>query len=311
MKSILIGSASYKTNYQDVDLVTDQEYADWLSSQHTPVSLSESTLAKHLVIHLPDKTIVEVRIPFPNTAHAMLLQQDFPAGTIVGLPVQIAPIPILAALKKAHLIAHHLWEKNIKEYSVLKAKMGVQAFKPSEFGEFPYQLFMAHRQEIKKIVKPHPKLNQSKDAFFEDAEFKIFDHDSIHRAIAIGPQPAYTLMLDGEVWCSKDKWIMLSEEEKLHCVIEESAILALERSVIPALYLNKSYRGVKWAYEFALSKVCTSITSGFFREFAIEHYDQAIAGRFDYSTKFFDGMKTGVVKVLKPEVVGGQIANAV
>lgn len=114
-------------------------------------------------------------------------------------------------------------------------------------------------------------------------------------------------MLEGEVWCSRSKWDDLNEIDKLQCVIEESAILALERSIIPSLFLNNSFRGEQWAYEYALSKVCTSITSGFFREYAIEHWKQAILGRPDYVAKFFQGLKSGEVIVLKPDVVLGKI----
>jgi hypothetical protein len=69
-------------------------------------------------------------------------------------------------------------------------------------------------------------------------------------------------------------------------VYEESCVLALERSQIP--FPDASPRK---SFEYALMKVCTSITSGFFREWAWEHYDDVLAlynelGENDYIERF-------------------------
>ena len=112
--------------------------------------------------------------------------------------------------------------------------------------------------------------------------------------------------LEIPIWCSRKKWREMSEEKRLHCVIEEAAILALERSIIPALYLEgESFLGAEWAYKMALFKICTTITSGWFRDYAIERYWDAVEARPDFVKAFFTGMKLGIVKILKPEVVCG------
>lgn len=58
------------------------------------------------------------------------------------------------------------------------------------------------------------------------------------------------------------------------------------------------------SFEIALEKVCTSITSGFFREFAYENYYKIIE-MFDenYINHFWNGVSLGKVKYVKEEVL--------
>lgn len=133
-----------------------------------------------------------------------------------------------------------------------------------------YELLFKSR-EAETYTYLHPNLNQGKDTFFDASEsFYKYDHDSIHRAVAVKGVPAYTLyMQDGaQVQTSKEKFFALPEETRLNGVLEESYVLALERSLIPYDFKPNP----KQAFDMALSKVCTSITSGWFREFAWENY---------------------------------------
>lgn len=119
----------------------------------------------------------------------------------------------------------------------------------------------------------HPNLNRSKAEFFNpEDKYMVYDHDSIHEAVAIGCAPAYTYYaVDGaEVLSSKEKFYnAVTHQIRCRGVYEETAVLALERSQIP----NKGNVDRRWSFEKALEKVCTSITSGWFREFAWEQYD--------------------------------------
>lgn len=302
MKAVLIGSAAYRDGYADVDLIADKEFVENIKTP--PESFKEGSKGVGYVFKIQN-TILEISVPSPETAYDKVLKiSQGSEREILGFKVIVCNLTVLTALKKAHLVIHHKWEHHINEYNVLKKLLKVEVFDPKQFGPEVADIYKTHRKEVQEGIK-HPKLNTGKDYFFEEAEFKIFDHDNIHQAIALGTVPAYTLMLDGEVWCSRKKWDALSEEDKLRCVIEESAILALERSIIPSLYLDCRFRGAKWAYEFALSKVCTTITSGFFREYAIEHHKKAVEARPDYVKAFFEGIKKGMIKILKPEVVLG------
>lgn len=94
------------------------------------------------------------------------------------------------------------------------------------------------RREKDTYTYLHPNLSQGKDTFFDASEsFYKYDHDSIHRAVAEGDVPAYTLyMQDGaQVQTDKEKFFACSEEVRLRGVLEESYVLALERSLIPQI----------------------------------------------------------------------------
>jgi hypothetical protein len=305
VKAVAIGTAAYKPEYQDIDLVCDHEYIKFLLREWPARKKAGSTGN----VFLFERSVpIEVTVPHAGTAMHLLLQHERKRGLSLEidgrmLHVEAAYNSELCALKKAHLISPHNWKKHMEEYKLLKDQLDVGVFNYFMWGDHVKQLFKLHRKEVLAFAKPHPKLNTMKDEFFEEASFKIFDHDSIHKAIALEDEPAYTLMQDGEVWCSKKKWKAMSERERLRCVIEEASVLALERSIIPSIYLGEPFRGAKWAYEYALYKICTTITSGWFRDYCIERYWDAKKVRPDYVNAFFEGLKSGVVKVLKPEVV--------
>jgi hypothetical protein len=142
----------------------------------------------------------------------------------------------------------------------------------------------------------HPKLNQDKKSFFDNCNsMYVYDHDSIHRAVAMEDTPAYTKFSeDGqEVKSSRKKWEQCSHMTKLLAGLEESYVLALERSLIPL----PGVLTPRQAFDKALEKVCTSITSGWFREFCWENYDH-IASLYDdrFVYRFNEALSRGVIK---------------
>lgn len=146
----------------------------------------------------------------------------------------------------------------------------------------------------------HPKLNVGKDDFFkDDGLVYTYDHDTIHLAMAEdGKEPAYeSFRVPGsEVLCSKALFFTAPEHIRLRAVLEESMVLAIERSVVPHPH---SWMTDKERFDLALMKVCTSITSGFFRTFAWENYDK-VQSMYDpgYVSRFWTAVDNGIVKKL-------------
>lgn len=152
----------------------------------------------------------------------------------------------------------------------------------------PLELIVTVRQK-ETLSYNHPNLNVSKNEFFKDDIYTL-DHDSIHEAVALAGRPAYTFyMKDGsEVLTDKEKFMALPEAIKLAGVYEESCVLALERSQVPNDFQNVSS---EHSFMMALEKVCTSITSGWFREYAWENYHKVVhmyktLGVNDYIDRF-------------------------
>lgn len=292
MRAVMVGSAVYANDPGDVDFIADQEWVDQYYSN--PFQDIEGPFARHLAFKSQDGVITEVTVPKPDTAYAYLLNCPHRVKHVANPFYFEANLELLAAMTKAHLIKPSpKWERHIYNYSRVKDLLGATVFRPEGDAR---TLFTMHRREIKSQLKAHPKLNQNKMGFFGETPYEVFFHDSLHEAVAHPHPPAYTLMQNGEVWCSKQKWTLLSEDNRLRCVIEEAAILALERSVIPALFLpGRSYRGAVWAYTTALEKICTTITSGWFRDYALENYRDVVDKMPDYIDKFFCGLKLGIV----------------
>lgn len=164
-------------------------------------------------------------------------------------------------------------------------------------------------REAESYTYAHPKLNVSSKEFFNgDGVNYVYDHDSIHLAVALDQHhffpegsdelvsvgvPAYTrYMKDGsEVMTSKEKFMEAPVTVRLYGVYEESCVLALERSQIPHGLGKEGGPTARWSFEMALMKVCTSITSGWFREYAWENYQKALdlyneLGEDDYIERF-------------------------
>jgi hypothetical protein len=153
------------------------------------------------------------------------------------------------------------------------------------------------RREAETYNYPHPKLNKSKDEFFTDDVPYIYDHDDLHLAVARMSKPAYTTFLEEEVKVSFDLWNRQPYYVKINAVLEESYVLALERSIIP--FPDKVTDG-KAQFLMALEKVCTSITSGWFREFAWLNYDEVVKNFSPvFITQYKNALAAGRIKYAK------------
>lgn len=146
-----------------------------------------------------------------------------------------------------------------------------------------------------------PVLDVSKKDFFnpQTVPYK-YDHDELHSVVAIFDRPAYQYYINpgSEVMCSKDLFNACPEHIKLAGVVEESMVLALERSLIPFDFKPNPDK----AFSTALEKVCTSITSGWFREYAYNHYWEAqaayrrVSRDMNYVDRFKEALANGKIK---------------
>lgn len=150
-------------------------------------------------------------------------------------------------------------------------------------------------REKETYVNTLPKLNQSKKDFFTDTVPYTYDHDSVHLAVMFMDRPAYTFFKEdqSEVMVSKDMFYALPERIRLLSVVEEAMTLAIERALVP----HPNGMNPKQAFDYALSKCCTSIASGWWREFSWENYDK-VQELYDdtYFERFKSALNIGVVK---------------
>lgn len=151
-----------------------------------------------------------------------------------------------------------------------------------------------------ETLKKHPKVKGSKGSFFAgDGVTYYYDHDWIHTVVALicsegqDEKPAYEYYkIPGEeVKCSRDLFDSAGSSIRLRGVVEEAMVLALERALIPALKEGRPIPSPDDAFKLALQRVCTSVTSGWFRQYAWDMYDEVLfAFPNDYWSRFQAGL---------------------
>lgn len=188
----------------------------------------------------------------------------------------------LAIMKRSHLWKWDKWDSNITVYH--------KRLKPFVTFDQEDLEVLSRRVELTKKEFPqrHPTLNKTNSDFFDDFVTKKFDHDWLHELVAFYGEPLYTRLKHDEkkdlAWCEKDLWDSLSLEDKNKCVAEEAHVIACERYMIPSDWKTST----KHAYYSALKKVCTTLTSGWFRDHSLEEFPAIYEL---HNTEIFDKVK--------------------
>lgn len=198
---------------------------------------------------------------------------------------RVSKVDLAYTLKMSHRFLRNSphFEKTWKDIQDLR-KVGAKI--PPELSEW----FIEREKET--YYYNHPSLNKSKEEFFDTKGVEyIYDHDSIHEAVAIENEPAYKSFLIGEVKTCKKLFEQQSFDTKLNAVLEEAMVLAIERSLI---HINDPEVKEHEVWRYSLMKVCTSITSGWFREFAWEHYGLCCKLYYSRVQGFWDKFQTAL-----------------
>jgi hypothetical protein len=208
----------------------------------------------------PEEKLIKYGEALPNSEWSVMTSASPAANAFI----KVANKDILYTLKMSHryLKDSPHFQKTRGDIILLR-RYGAQIWNQKWFDA----------REKETYAYSHPKLSQRKQNFFADDGIDyLYDHDQLHEIVKVGKTPAYTkYQTDGEeVLSDHKKFLQLDHVTQLSGVYEEAAVLALERSVIPHSGEPRK------AFLMALEKVCTSITSGWFREFAWENYDQVL-----------------------------------
>lgn len=284
--------SSYSKEPKDIDYISSmQEYMNCVEFFKAKQILNKAYPASGdcMVIKLIPgdhkfPLIQEFNIAYENSTNAMIL--EYCKGQ------DNAPLDVLLMLKLSHR-----YKKNSPHF--IKTMRDIQYLRNLgvELNSVLTNILKLREKETYNYA--HPNLMQNKNHFFvNDESFYVYDHDDIHKAVAITHQPAYMYFKpeDSEVMVSKKMWNECDHYIKLLAGLEESMVLAIERSLMP----HPGILTPKQAFDVALMKVCTSITSGWFREFCWENYD-AIQNLYDESfvDKFNKAVSENKIKPFK------------
>ena len=237
-----------------------------------PVS-SNRLVQKH-----EDGTILEAEFAYLGTSGYDLVARY---GSKIECDWSPAPDIVKWMLKESHKYKDSVhFEKTRSDVLAYRKSAVVDSVARMEKFFESVDLLDILKKREQETYRPHVKLNVTKDEFFaDDGVDYMYDHDRIHEIMALGDKPAYLYIKEPgqDVRCSKDRWDSVVNEVKINCVIEEARVIALERGVIPFIQLDScTIEQEEHLFKVALQKICTTLTSGWFREFAWTNYDTII-----------------------------------
>lgn len=300
INAVLIGSRA-EFNYFDIDSARDWDFIvrpnhvkSLLNSFGGKIVDQYPIDANHLVVKIRYGndifSIIEIEMAYRGTSGAAIL--DLMESTGTENLYEVAPLSLMYVIRESHRYRDSIhFEKNMERldtYIEKQYKSRVSA---------PLREILELR-ETETYTRAPIKLNVPKTKFFSnDGVNYIYDHDTIHQAIAIGEVPAYTLISQSEVYSSKAKFDALPDSKKDLCVLEEAWVIALERGYLP---YRKSKRQPRYhtegfgfdgdymqaLFKTAMQKICTTLTSGWFREYASLNYSRLVKTKRDYLDDF-------------------------
>jgi len=194
---------------------------------------------------------------------------------------------ILFLIKKSHVGYQIHWDKNIADYSFLKDHSG-----NIDFYSLIFEDFMSVRAaEMKERFSKRKKVNLDKDNsdFFKATENSVknnYSHDVLYALTCYNDVPIYQKLKRDQTKAHVEAglWNTLSYEKKVKAVREAAFVIALERKIIPA-----KEKGETWDrfvdFHWALMRISTNLTDGFFKQFALDNYKEIIK-----DIPFFDDM---------------------
>jgi hypothetical protein len=272
---LLIGSAALRHYTEDMREPVDYDYICTHEEFEEQIEFFKTLgvlkavyplSGSSMVAKLKDGTIYEFSIAWHGSSNADILEYNDKYNYSRGY----ASRDVLLMIKLSHRYKKNSvhFHKTMNDIRMLR-EMGANVNKKK------LKAILRKREE-ETYTYSHPSLMQNKREFFQEVDtFYKYEHDDIHVAVAVDGQPAYTkFSKDGqEVAVDKAKWKELDLRTQLLAGLEESYVLAIERSLVP----HPNVLTPDQAFLKALEKVCTSITSGWFRQFCWENYDNIVS----------------------------------
>ncbi|RIA84225.1 hypothetical protein C1645_832612 [Glomus cerebriforme] len=216
-----------------------------------------------------------------KTSAQMILELccDVKDRMLIPFPCIVAPLKVLEALKTSHIYWADNFYKNIADLHSLRIILDYNnqlisqpLCSPTydEQTELMLKTRITETEMIRGIPAAHINLNEEfldrDDDLFVD---RIVPHDNIYELVKYGDRPIYEDLKHDKTKAMIEKSLFqkMDYQKQLNCVREEAMVIALERYLIPKISKNQ-----ETSYRSALVRICTSLTKGWFRKFAVDNY---------------------------------------
>lgn len=283
-------------NVNDVDIIGSDDDIKYLTSSLNPERIKSTPYLTTLISiknksEIFDKENVEI-LNYSNS-DSLFKYVEY-SNAFSGLVY--APLEVLYSLKKSHIHFPIKFEKHINDYCLLN-----NHFNSIDILSNITKLNFKETENRMGKLKT-PSLNKTvKDFFGQSNGFveSYFIHDDIHKAMSHYETPLYEKMQTNPdiAKCDKNMWNNFSFTDKCKTVLEEAYVIALERKVLPGLFGGKSWTSSEDAILFSLRRICTTLCSGWFREFATNNYTKIVdLHNKDYVGLFLEKYNNGEIK---------------
>jgi hypothetical protein len=301
---IVIGSTALLTNLghldrtpKDVDVFAEEAEVYALQQKHN-LKIDPLSAGKLIARSVPGVGNIEFEL-FKNSesarGYAQYMQENMGKPyLLLGELHTVAPNEVLYSIKRSHRHYPRFFSKHIRDYHTLKH--AIHSF-PEELQHLTKIREKETEERYGKLKTP--SLMKDKNAFFTDkVSNRVFIHDDIHAIMAHRERPMYEYIAkaDGSVASDKNKFFALEFQDQCRCVLEEAYVIALERCIIPMFFESRKPVSTEAAFEWALMRICTTLTSGWFRDFATENWAAIhFSHNRDYAKKFFQAYQDGKI----------------
>jgi hypothetical protein len=303
---IIIGSRALFSRFDDIEskkrlenadydvIMSYAEFSSWSKKNKNIIKElvpKNSYKYRALILINEKKVLFEIELGEDGHSSSFLMNNiddvtDLDYVDPLGFTWKCLKPEYLMLTKKSHVFFPVHFDKNINDYHYLKKMLG--DFKITD-NMAEYFKLRKHEANIRfKDKHSIPKLNITNDDFFKVSgvsDGRIYIHDDLHYVVKHHDVPVYEMMKSKEnsnmAWCEKDLFFNLPYSHRIKAVQEEAYVISLERYIIPQI---GEYNDLLWCYKRSLMRICTTLCSGFFREFAIENYNNIVE---NFSEEFY------------------------
>jgi hypothetical protein len=279
---LIVGSKALKHHFpnidrevKDIDIIGTNDDIKYLINALNPRKVRETENITTLIdIQNKNEFFNTKNVEILNADNSEALRKyinyDTHNGTL-GNGLRFASPEVILSLKKSHIHFPIKFDKHITDYCLLINHFnGVD-----KLSDITKLNFKETEMRVGKLRTP--SLNKSTKEFFGQSDGYVqtfFVHDDIHRVMAHYDKPLYERMQKDPTLakCEKDMWNEFTFEDKCKCVLEEAYVIALERKILPSMFGGKKWVSSEEAINWSLMRVCTTLCSGWFRQFATDNY---------------------------------------
>jgi len=292
-KALKFHFPNYEREVKDIDVIGYSDDVNTLCEILLPTKIEKN---RHTVLlrNITNNTDLfntnNVEILLADNSQSLKKYMEYDNVNLFASP------EVLFSLKKSHIHFPIKFNKHIRDYILL-----YNYFDGVDYLDYITKINFKETEERLGKLKT-PSLNKSVKEFFLQSDGYVksyFIHDDIHRVMSHYNKPLYEMMqVDKNLAkCEKDMWNSFTFENKCKCVLEEAYVIALERRIIPMIFGGGKGYTSEEALDWALMRICTTLCSGWFRQFATNnYYDIKKMVNKNYVEKFLTEYENGNIK---------------